>query len=115
MADRAPRDNGTAAFYSALADDDPEELYDNAPCAYLSALPDGMEPQAHQRCARRGCTAGDTVQRERGAAGVAEQRRVEPGGGNRPVQRGMHDRVGGEQRQHTRLIGSLKSGKIRVS
>jgi sigma-B regulation protein RsbU (phosphoserine phosphatase) len=31
----------TAAFYAALADDDPDELYDNAPCAYLSALPDG--------------------------------------------------------------------------
>jgi PAS domain S-box-containing protein len=40
-ADNAPQDNATAAFYSALADDDPDELYDNAPCAYLSALPDG--------------------------------------------------------------------------
>jgi sigma-B regulation protein RsbU (phosphoserine phosphatase) len=28
-------------FYSALLEDDPEELYDNAPCAYLSTLPDG--------------------------------------------------------------------------
>jgi len=28
------------AFYSALLEDDPEELYENAPCAYLSALPD---------------------------------------------------------------------------
>jgi sigma-B regulation protein RsbU (phosphoserine phosphatase) len=35
------RDDATAAFYSALADDNPAELYDNAPCAYLSALPDG--------------------------------------------------------------------------
>jgi phosphoserine phosphatase RsbU/P len=35
------RDDATAAFYSALADDDPAELYDNAPCGYLSALPDG--------------------------------------------------------------------------
>ena len=34
-------DDATAAFYSALADDDPAELYDNAPCGYLSALPDG--------------------------------------------------------------------------
>lgn len=34
-------DPAAAAFYSALADDDPAELYDNAPCAYLSALPDG--------------------------------------------------------------------------
>jgi sigma-B regulation protein RsbU (phosphoserine phosphatase) len=28
------------AFYSALLEDDAEELYENAPCAYLSALPD---------------------------------------------------------------------------
>jgi sigma-B regulation protein RsbU (phosphoserine phosphatase) len=34
-------DDATAAFYSALAEDDPAELYDNAPCGYLSALPDG--------------------------------------------------------------------------
>ena len=29
------------AFIDALVEDDPEELYDNAPCAYLSTLPDG--------------------------------------------------------------------------
>ena len=29
------------AFYAALLEDDPEELYDNAPCGYLSSLPDG--------------------------------------------------------------------------
>jgi sigma-B regulation protein RsbU (phosphoserine phosphatase) len=28
------------AFYAALLEDDPEELYENAPCAYLSCLPD---------------------------------------------------------------------------
>jgi phosphoserine phosphatase RsbU/P len=28
-------------FYSALLEDDPDELYDNAPCAYLSTHPDG--------------------------------------------------------------------------
>ena len=28
-------------FYAALLEDDPEELYDNAPCAYVSALPNG--------------------------------------------------------------------------
>ena len=28
-------------FYAALLEDDPEELYDNAPCGYLSTLPDG--------------------------------------------------------------------------
>jgi PAS domain-containing protein len=46
-ADRASHDNVTAAFYSALADDDPDELYDNAPCAYLSALPDGTNIKAN--------------------------------------------------------------------
>jgi sigma-B regulation protein RsbU (phosphoserine phosphatase) len=34
-------DQATDAFYAALADDDPAELYDNAPCGYLSTLPDG--------------------------------------------------------------------------
>lgn len=29
------------AFYAALLEDDPRELYDAAPCAYLSTLPDG--------------------------------------------------------------------------
>ncbi len=29
------------AFYAALLDDDPVELYENAPCGYLSTLPDG--------------------------------------------------------------------------
>jgi phosphoserine phosphatase RsbU/P len=35
------------AFYSALADDDPAELYDNAPCGYLSTLPDGTIVKAN--------------------------------------------------------------------
>jgi sigma-B regulation protein RsbU (phosphoserine phosphatase) len=29
------------AFYAALLDDDPEELYERAPCGYLSTTPDG--------------------------------------------------------------------------
>ena len=29
------------AFYAALLEDDPEELYENAPCGYLSSQPDG--------------------------------------------------------------------------
>ena len=29
------------AFYAALLDDDPAELYENAPCGYLSTMPDG--------------------------------------------------------------------------
>ncbi|MGH3209238.1 MAG: PP2C family protein-serine/threonine phosphatase, partial [Trebonia sp.] len=34
-------DLATDAFYAALAEDDPAELYDNAPCGYLSTVPDG--------------------------------------------------------------------------
>ena len=33
-----PFDDG---FYAALVEDDPQELYDNAPCGYVSTLPDG--------------------------------------------------------------------------
>ena len=29
------------AFYAALLDDDPEALYERAPCGYLSTTPDG--------------------------------------------------------------------------
>jgi PAS domain S-box-containing protein len=42
-----PSDLATAAFYAALADDDPAELYDNAPCGYLSTLPDGTIVKAN--------------------------------------------------------------------
>jgi sigma-B regulation protein RsbU (phosphoserine phosphatase) len=42
-----PHDLTTAAFYAALADDDPAELYDNAPCGYLSTLPDGTVIKAN--------------------------------------------------------------------
>ena len=42
-----PRELATAAFYAALADDDPAELYDNAPCGYLSTLPDGTIVKAN--------------------------------------------------------------------
>ena len=35
------------AFYAALLDDDPEALYDNAPCGYLSTLPDGTIVKAN--------------------------------------------------------------------
>ena len=37
MATPAPQ----TAFFLALTDDDPEDLYEHAPCAYLSTLPDG--------------------------------------------------------------------------
>jgi sigma-B regulation protein RsbU (phosphoserine phosphatase) len=42
-----PHDLATATFYAALADDDPAELYDNAPCGYLSTLPDGTVVKAN--------------------------------------------------------------------
>src|ERR1700721_2700787 len=30
------------AFLAALAADDPEQLYDRAPCGYLTTMPDGL-------------------------------------------------------------------------
>ena len=39
LATTEPLDEG---FYAALLEDDPEELYESAPCAYLSTRPDGM-------------------------------------------------------------------------
>lgn len=44
-ATNAPFDDG---FYAALLDDDPQELYDNAPCGYLSTLPDGTIVKVNQ-------------------------------------------------------------------
>lgn len=35
------------AFYTALLEDDAKELYDNAPCGYVSALPDGTFAKAN--------------------------------------------------------------------
>ena len=37
----------TEAFYAALLDDDPEELYERAPCGYLTTTPDGMIVKAN--------------------------------------------------------------------
>ncbi len=33
---------GSEAFYAALLQDDPEQLYERAPCGYLSTTPDGI-------------------------------------------------------------------------
>ena len=35
------------AFYAALLDDDPEQLYERAPCGYLSTTPDGTVVKAN--------------------------------------------------------------------
>jgi sigma-B regulation protein RsbU (phosphoserine phosphatase) len=37
-----------AAFFDALRDDDPELLYDTAPCGYLSTTPDGLITKANR-------------------------------------------------------------------
>jgi sigma-B regulation protein RsbU (phosphoserine phosphatase) len=37
----------TEAFYAALLDDDPEELYERAPCGYLTTTPDGTLVKAN--------------------------------------------------------------------
>ncbi len=36
------------AFLAALAGDDPEELYDRAPCGYLTTMPDGLIAKVNQ-------------------------------------------------------------------
>lgn len=41
LPDPDPATSAETAFLGALLDDDPEELYQHAPCAYLSTLPDG--------------------------------------------------------------------------
>lgn len=38
----------TDAFYEALLDDNVEDLYENAPCGYLSTLPDGVIVKVNQ-------------------------------------------------------------------
>jgi phosphoserine phosphatase RsbU/P len=46
--DRDLLDFDSADFLGALLDDDPMELYENAPCGYLSTLPDGTIVKANQ-------------------------------------------------------------------
>lgn len=55
-----------AGYYAALADDDPVELYENAPCAYLSMLGDGTISKVNRTfCAWTGYEPGDLVGRRR--------------------------------------------------
>jgi len=41
-------ENAAQAFYSALLDDDAEKLYEQAPCGYLSTMPDGTIIKVNQ-------------------------------------------------------------------
>jgi phosphoserine phosphatase RsbU/P len=41
------RQAASDAFYAALLDDDPEQLYDRAPCGYLTTTPDGLVVKAN--------------------------------------------------------------------
>jgi len=43
-----PGEAAREAFYDALLDDDPQELYDRAPCGYLSTTPDGTVIKVNQ-------------------------------------------------------------------
>jgi phosphoserine phosphatase RsbU/P len=53
-------------FYAALLEDDPEELYDNAPCGYLSTLPDGTIAKVNQTLLTwTGYTRDDVLGRRR--------------------------------------------------
>ena len=42
------RDDAVEGFVGALLDDDPDRLYDRAPCGYLSTTPDGTIVKANQ-------------------------------------------------------------------
>jgi sigma-B regulation protein RsbU (phosphoserine phosphatase) len=49
-------------YYAALADDDPVELYENAPCAYVSTLEDGTISKVNRTfCAWTGYQPADLV------------------------------------------------------
>jgi phosphoserine phosphatase RsbU/P len=41
------RQTASEAFYAALLDDDPEQLYERAPCGYLTTTPDGVIVKAN--------------------------------------------------------------------
>jgi PAS domain S-box-containing protein len=45
---RARGDDAREDFYDALLDDDAEQLYDRAPCGYLSTAPDGTVVKVNQ-------------------------------------------------------------------
>ena len=45
-------DAALKAFAAALLDDDPHELYDRAPCGYLSTTPDGLIVKAEPNMRR---------------------------------------------------------------
>ncbi len=48
MADTRAADAAEEAFYAALLDDDPDKLYEQAPCGYLSTTPDGTIVKVNQ-------------------------------------------------------------------
>ena len=54
------------AFYGALVEDDAEELYQHAPCAYLSTLPDGTIVKVNETFVRwTGHAKADVIGRTR--------------------------------------------------
>ncbi len=48
MAEPLAHDPAVDAFQAALVEDTPEDLYDNAPCGYLSCAPDGTITKVNQ-------------------------------------------------------------------
>lgn len=58
--------HGVGGYYDALVDDDPEELYEAAPCGYVSTTPSGMITKANRTfLAWVGHEADDVVHRQR--------------------------------------------------
>lgn len=75
-------------------------------------VPEGRIQWNRNQILTRFRVLGDAAQREFGAAGVGEQLRVEIGGGQRPVQRGVDDRVGMEQPEYGRQVAALDGGEV---
>ena len=64
--DEVDRNDALEAFLGALAGDDPEQLYDRAPCGYLTTTPDGLIAKVNQTfLTLTGYDQGDLVGRRR--------------------------------------------------
>jgi len=92
-------------FYAALLDDDAEELYEHAPCGYLSCYPDGRIARVNQTFLTwTGYTRDEVLGRSTAEISVWERRedRGDRNGGQKPAHTSpirTDRRIGGHQSQ----------------
>src|SRR3954453_21377339 len=70
-------DAALEAFAAALLDDDPHELYDRAPCGYLSTTPDGLIVKVNQTFLTLAGYERDELIGRRSFAGLLSGRRTD--------------------------------------